>query len=389
MKIVLASKKECTGCSACMSICPHNAIRMTSDPEGFLVPVIDSACCTQCGLCVKTCPVINSVNSPSVPVSVCAAMHIHDEVRLKSSSGGVFSAIAESILAEGGVVFGAGFDAQFSVRHISVEYVDQLDALQGSKYVQSDLAQAFREVRGFLKAGRCVLFTGTPCQIAGLKRFLGFDISLLTCIDLICYGVPSPLTWRRYLDNLSALPSWVHFRDKRNGWYKSCLTIDFAQAGKSFSEPVCANLYTRAYFSDYGLRRSCYNCKFKQGKAQSDLTIGDFWGVEHIAPELDDNKGISIVVAHTNDGRNVLEHSALKLFSIGQPQATHYNPMYVSSVHAPIFLWRWWFFRHVRKGEFASIFRILKALQRWKRLYHRGKGKLKLILRNRTGGLQS
>lgn len=385
MEIVLAEPKECTGCSACMSICPQNAIRMVSDSEGFLIPVINPDLCTQCGLCVKTCPVINPLPPPSVPVAFFAAMHVNEEVRMKSSSGGVFSALAETILAEGGVVAGAAFDETFRLRHIFVSNVDQLDQLRGSKYVQSDLEQTFREVRDVLRVGRRILFTGTPCQIAGLKRFLGPPNSMLICIELICYGVPSPQTWHRYLENLSVTPRKVLFRDKRNGWHKANITIDSTRAGKSLSEPLSGNLYARAYFSNFGLRHSCYACKFKKGMAQSDLTIGDFWGVEHIAPELDDDKGISVVVAHSDGGLHLLKRSAVKLFPVDQNQALRYNPLYFSSVHRPFQLWRWWFFERVRKGEFSKVARILSAVVRLKGLYHRGKGKLKLILRKYTG----
>lgn len=359
---------------------------MASDAEGFLIPVIDPAQCTQCGLCAKTCPVINPLPPPSLPVAVCASMHTNEAVRMKSSSGGVFSAIAETVLGEGGIVVGAAFDDQLCVCHIAIETLDQLDQLRGSKYVQSDLEQTFKEVRNYLQVGRRVLFTGTPCQTAGLKCFLGTANPLLVCADLICHGVPSPLTWQKFLGTISDIhPRRVFFRDKSKGWHKLCLRIEASIDSLSVVDSFDENAYFGAFLANLGLRYSCYACKFKQGGGHSDLTIGDFWGVEHIAPELDDDKGISVVVAHTDGGLHLLKRSAVKLFPVDQNQALRYNPLYFSSVHRPFQLWRWWFFERVRKGEFASIFRILKALQRWKRLYHRGKGKLKLILRKYTG----
>lgn len=386
MEIVLAEPKECTGCSACMSICPQNAIRMVSDSEGFLIPVINPDLCTQCGLCVKTCPVINPLPPPSVPVAFFAAMHVNEEVRMKSSSGGVFSALAETILAEGGVVAGAAFDETFRLRHIFVSNVDQLDQLRGSKYVQSDLEQTFREVRDVLRVGRRILFTGTPCQIAGLKRFLGTANPLLVCADLICHGVPSPLTWQKFLGTISDIhPRRVFFRDKSKGWHKLCLRIEASIDSLSVVDSFDENAYFGAFLANLGLRYSCYACKFKQGGGHSDLTIGDFWGVEHIAPELDDDKGISVVVAHSDGGLHLLKRSAVKLFPVDQNQALRYNPLYFSSVHRPFQLWRWWFFERVRKGEFSKVARILSAVVRLKGLYHRGKGKLKLILRKYTG----
>jgi len=177
----------------------------------------------------------------------------------------------------------------------------------------------------------------------------------------------------------------VLFRDKSKGWHTLWFCIESARNGASVVESFVDNPYCRAFLTNVGLRRSCYACKFKGGIAQSDLTIGDFWGVEHIAPELDDDKGVSIVVAHSDDGLGLLKCSAVKLFSVDQTQAMRYNPLYLSSVNRPFQLWRWWFFGRVRKDEFSSVGMMLNTVQRWKHFYHRGRGKTKLIFRRFTG----
>lgn len=376
-KIQIACAKDCTGCTACVSVCPRAAIRMSTDSEGFPCPDIDCRLCTQCGLCVQACPVIDSMRPPHIPLAVYAAINKNETVRLKSSSGGVFSALAEKILADGGVVFGSAFDDAFRVRHIAIDNANRLDALRGSKYVQSDLGQTFKDVSKHTGTGVQVLFTGTPCQVAGLKRYLGDDCRRLICVSLVCYGVPSPLIWRRYLESLHVHPRNICFRDKTHGWRTPWFRIESTMANESFAEPMSANPYILSFFSNLGLRHSCYRCRFKQGRGYPDLTIGDFWGVETIAPELDDDKGTSIVIAHTGAGVDLLKQSNLMIFPVDETIAMRSNPFYQASIKSPFRLSRWLFFRQVRGGKVILIFRVLKTIQQCKFFYYQGNGIVK------------
>ena len=380
-EIVLADANYCTGCTACSSICPCDAIAMNQNSEGFFRPVINADRCTRCGLCVKTCPAINSVLPPSAPVAVCAAMHADEEIRLKSSSGGIFSALAETTLAEGGVVFGAAFDEAFRVHHISVSNVDQLDQLRGSKYVQSDLEQIFKEVRDFLQIGRRVLFTGTPCQIAGLKRFLGTADSLLVCVDLICHGVPSPLTWKAYLKMLPVnLMKRVSFRDKRKGWHAPWIRIESSSGTDVVYQPFGDNSFGRAFLWNFGLGLSCYDCQFKNGKSGSDLTMGDFWGVGSVAPHLDDDKGVSILFVHSRKGQELIARSRLRCTPVEATSAAK-NNCYLKSVAQPRRPSRQWFFREVSGGNLRYAAWVIGFVLWISRFLARAKGKVRKIFR--------
>ena len=197
--IAIKEKHNCCGCSACVQVCPKQCIRMYADNEGFLYPQVNSTICIDCGLCEKVCPVINQ-NKPNVPLSVYAAKNINEEVRIKSSSGGIFTLLAEQIISEGGVVFGARFNENWEVVHDYTETIDGLESFRGSKYVQSSISDNFKVAKQFLKEGRKVLFSGTPCQIAGLKKFLQKEYENLLTMEVVCHGVPSPMVWRDYID---------------------------------------------------------------------------------------------------------------------------------------------------------------------------------------------
>lgn len=202
--INIIEKKDCCGCSACVSICPKHCITMSLDNEGFLYPQVDNESCIDCGLCEKVCLVLNQ-GKECKPFQVYAAKNINEEIRMKSSSGGIFTLLAEQILHEGGVVFGARFNADWEVIHDYTETKEGLAAFRGSKYVQSRLGDSFCQAEHFLRQGRKVMFTGTPCQIAGLKLFLRKTYDNLLTVDFICHGVPSPGVWKKYLEELIAL----------------------------------------------------------------------------------------------------------------------------------------------------------------------------------------
>lgn len=321
--IVIKDKAECCGCSACKQICPRQCIAMRKDAEGFLYPEVEVANCIECGMCEEVCPVIHP-HEARIPTAVYAAINRDERAREASSSGGIFPLLAEGILAEGGVVFGAAFNADKNVVHGYAEEPEGVAAFRGSKYVQSDIGDSFLKAESFLKAGRKVLFTGTPCQVAGLKRFLRKEYANLLAVDIACHGVPSPTIWQSYLtefiekNNIQVdgedCPSTgkgrqcvrsISFRDKSKGWNRYSLAISLSSGKGGVDEEVryikedtFTNPYLRGFGRDLFLRPSCYHCPAKKLRSESDLTIGDYWGVERIFPTLSDDKGISFLFVH-------------------------------------------------------------------------------------------
>lgn len=327
--IELRHKADCSGCSACEAVCPVGCIRMKSDREGFAYPAVDKSRCIHCGLCEKVCPFINSKRIEQ-DVRCYAMRHADEAIREKSSSGGAFSYFAETVLRNGGVVFGARFDDQWRVRHDYTETVAGLDPFRGSKYVQSDMSGVMPKVREFLDSGRQVLFCGTPCQVTGLKNYLRKPYDNLLTIDFICHGVPSPKVWAKYLDEVvarqcdqkntvSLLPihtfpesdthpvrvavEGVNFREKSCGWKKYSFALSLSEAtaeGKknsvSLSYSAWNNDFMKSFLHDLALRPSCYSCKMRKQRSKSDITIADFWCCDRVLPELDDDKGVSAVI---------------------------------------------------------------------------------------------
>ena len=336
--IEIVDKRRCSGCTACLSVCPKGCISMQEDEEGFLYPIVDDAVCIQCGKCVKVCPYSHSefANKPEEEeLALCyAAYNKNDEVRYQSSSGGMFRASADKIIADGGVVFGAAFDKDFLVEHTYAETLEGLLPLMGSKYLQSRMGNSFSEVKRFLKEGRKVLFTGCGCQIAGLKRFLNHDDRNLVCVDLICHGVHSPRIWQSYLYSLFSddKVEYVNFRDKRTGQDNSSVVI------KGLKSQVCEKKKDFLYFKSwqYGLftRPSCEVCPFKSDNRVSDITISDCWGFRKIAPELYDDKGLSSVVIHTDKGKLLFDAVASQLVfkETLLDDVKQYNSDYIRSI---------------------------------------------------------
>ena len=307
----IIEKKRCSGCTACVAVCPKQCITMQADEEGFLYPVVNTTRCIQCSKCVKVCPYTDSefTNKPEKEeLSVCyAAYNKNEEIRYKSASGGMFRVFADQIIAEGGVVFGATFDKDFTVEHTYTETLEGLTAFMGSKYLQSRMEDSFIQVKRFLREGRKVLFTGCACQIAGLKRYLKKDDANLICIDLICYGVDSPQIWLDYLHSLFPDESVksVNFRDKVTGQDNSSVCII------SSKSMFCERGRNSVYFKNwqYGMftRPSCEICPFKSDNRVSDITIGDCWGFKKIAPEMYDDKGLSSMVVHSEKGKTLFD----------------------------------------------------------------------------------
>ncbi len=304
---LLAERRRCTGCGACANACRHGALRMEEDEEGFAYPRIDAAACVNCLACERACPADRVEASETLPaafyafakdVGVCAA----------SSSGGVFTLLAEEILRRGGAVCGVGFDESFRVCHRWIEDAEELSALRTSKYVQSDTGDTYRRAEELLRAGRTVLFSGTPCQVAALRQHLGRDYEKLFTQDIICHGVPSPGVWKRYLEQVHGgkrLTS-VSFRDKTAGWNDFSMKISYAD-GTVYRELATKDPFERAFLANLTLRPSCYQCQYKTMSRVSDLTLADYWGVELVHPELKEQQGVSLVLLHSEKGRELFE----------------------------------------------------------------------------------
>ncbi len=339
--INIQDKKDCCGCNACVQRCPKQSITMQKDSESFLYPNVDEETCINCGLCEKVCPVINQ-SKARLPIEVYAAKNPDEEIRMQSSSGGVFTMLAERVIDNGGVVFGAAFNENWEVEHQYTETKDGLIAFRGSKYVQSRIGETFKLAEAFLKQGREVLFSGTPCQIAALRLFLRREYENLLTVDFICHGVPSPGVFRTYLkeekqkfarwcekntvslcpthsvskrdslnedDNAVKIES-ISFRDKRLGWKKYSFALVLSKAlaagernSVSLSDSLRENPFLRGFLADLYLRPSCHACPTKELKSGSDITIGDYWRIHELMPELDDDKGISAILVNTNKGK--------------------------------------------------------------------------------------
>lgn len=336
--IQIKEKEKCCGCGACVQICPKQCIKMVEDSEGFLYPEVDLVDCIGCSLCVKSCLVANQ-GSRRDPLFVYAAKNRDEEIRYRSSSGGVFSLFAEKIIGEGGIVFGARFDDSWKVVHDCTGSLEGLQAFRGSKYVQSEIGDSFKSAKQFLAGGRQVLFTGTSCQIAGLRRFLGKEYDNLLTIEVACHGVPSPKIWREYLGHkcaggVSGIKE-ITLRDKITGWKN--YSVRYTYGNGSELMPARKDIFMVGFLKDLYLRPSCYSCAAKEGKSGADIIIADYWGIEKTAPHLDDDKGVGLVMIYTDKGKRyydeisggaVCEESAYS-------DAVCENPCIVRSVAVP------------------------------------------------------
>lgn len=345
----LVDKDKCCGCSACISVCPKGCISMSEDKEGFLYPVVDSVQCIDCGLCEKVCPVLHPLKNESEPL-VYAAINNDESIRMQSSSGGIFTLLAESVIDNGGVVFGACFDRDWNVVHDYTETKEGLARFRGSKYVQSNVGNSFSQVKIFLDAGREVLFSGTPCQVAGLKNYLRKPYPNLLTVDLVCHGVPSPEVWRKYLQetvckeygikknkstvNLCDYIFDIKFRAKDKGWKKYSFKIEYKD-GRIEINPFYENPYMNIFLSNLSLRPSCYVCPAKLNNVQSDITLADFWGVNKIDPNIDDDKGCGLLFLNNKEKIGLLYSLQCMLFNQSLDNVSKYNPSILYSVNKP------------------------------------------------------
>lgn len=297
-------EEDCCSCSACANRCPVNAITMQENKEGFLHPVINEDACVDCGQCLKVCPSLNEKKENFLDPK-CYAVAAQDEIRANSSSGGLFTILAEYIIKQGGIVCGAAFDEKWNVHHILVDKLEDLNKLKGSKYVQSAIENTYSEIQRLLNNGKKVLFSGTPCQVAGLYTFLGKDYSNLLTMDILCHGAPSRSVWQKYLHEAFDFTKIknVNFRDKSQiGWSCSHSTITLDN-----NQKVVSDEYTKLFHQSMILNKACQNCKYSKLPRPADITGGDWWGISKYKEGLNDGKGLSFVLVNTSKGEDIFK----------------------------------------------------------------------------------
>lgn len=330
---------------------------MKPDREGFLQPHVDSSRCIECGMCSKICPELSGWHKNRAAPE-CFAFKTRDRELLRaSSSGGAFTCIALPIIQAGGAVFGCVMEKpDFVAHHVMAETETEVAAMRGSKYVQSDIQDAFIKCKAELENGRQVLFSGTSCQIAGLKAFLCKGYPNLLTVDFICHGVPSPAVWQCYKEQCEKVVrsslNKVSFRNKHYSWKKFSLALTYDNPRLNSVNHLGADLYLRAFIGNYCLRKCCYTCAFKPGQgAVSDITIADFWGIEEVQSDFFDELGVSAVILHTSEGKLAFEKSRTnaETLSVALDDITLHNPSYFKGVAIPpgrdLFMRH---FRHVR-----------------------------------------
>ena len=347
--VTLAQHDLCSGCSACFAACPKHAIAMVPDQHGALYPKINPEKCVACHICEKACYIQNQYSLIQDENPLCYAAYSLDEsLRMASSSGGIFSELANLILEQNGLIFGCVFDGpECNVIHISVDKKEDLAKMRGSKYVQSDLQNTFIEGKRALDTGRKVLFSGTPCQIAGLNRFLAKDYPNLITVEVICHGAPVPGVWKKYLHDfrkqykMDKINS-IFFRNKDNGWKRfrmyTCGSAHGSDTAIKISRFMWDDSFMRAFLLDYSLRLSCYNCKAKSGASCADITLGDFWGIEHGYINFpNDDKGISAVILHSEKGKHLFQscNERIRYCNVSLQNIIRGNPAYIHSAVMP------------------------------------------------------
>lgn len=309
----IIEKDDCCGCGACAWACPRHCIKMVADAEGFLYPDINQDDCIDCHICQKTCPGrhADEIRHGGNGQEIIAATNQDPALLNKSSSGGVFLELCTYVIAQGRMVAGAIYDDEMTIRHVLRERMEDCLAFAGSKYAQSSLGDIFSEIKETLKTGRLVLFSGTPCQIAGLRRYLKKSHpNLLTC-DLVCHGVASPLAFEGYVKWLEGYQkkriASICMKDKTHGWLNPQIRVEFSN-GKELNGSDETQVWQRAYNSALYMRPSCYRCPYTSFQRTGDISLGDFWAVQNIKPDIFNPNGVSLVLLNTEMGREVFSH---------------------------------------------------------------------------------
>ena len=374
--IDIKNEEDCCGCAACMQRCPKQCITMQSNEKGFLYPLVNTTQCINCGLCEKVCPIINQ-SEPHEPIEIFAAKNKDEEIRRQSSSGGVFTMLAEETIKKGGVVFGVKFNKKWQPEFDFTETIEGITPFRGSKYIQAIVGNAYIKAEEFLKVGREVLFSGTPCQIAGLKKYLRKEYENILYVSIACHGVPSPLVWEEYLNfkgiNIADIAS-VSMRNKEFGWRNYQLYIESKSGHCLCKEKKYECSYLHGFIRSLYLRPSCYACKFKEGRCGCDLLIADFWGIEDVIPLYNDDKGTSLIVTYSTKALDIAKSMNFP-YTINKEQAFNKNHCIIHSTpkneYSPIF-WDLW-----KKEKYNANNKLLKQFRTTK--YKRIINKIKSI----------
>lgn len=327
---------KCTGCRACVQACPMQCVKMEMDERGFHYPVIDHDVCISCNRCHKICPVLQDRQKQITYPDAFVGYAKQKEIVNNSSSGGIFSLLAETILEEGGTVFGAAMAADMHVNHIMVRKKSDLEKLRGSKYIQSNIMNTYQLAKNELEAKRKVLFSGTPCQISGLKSYLGKQYDNLLTVDVICHGVPSEKVWSRYLaeqmETLGSKISSVIFRKKTNGWKNYGIYLQADNTSKLLI-PHKTDLFFKTYLNNICLRPSCYQCQYKGTEPVSEITLGDAWNIESFAHEMYNEDGVSLIFVNNLLGAEYFQKTKKRMVyaSVPAQAAISGNPAYSKS----------------------------------------------------------
>lgn len=351
-------KENCCGCSACIHACPKHCISFETDEEGFAYPEIERSSCVQCGLCKKVCPFQIGGSAKRFIPEAYGIKALDSNILKESSSGGAFTLLAEKIIEKKGIVYGAAmkFDMK-GTHHIRVSSLQNLYLLRGSKYLQSEMGDCFKMVKEDLDHGRVVLFSGVPCQINGLRLYLNKSYDKLFCLEIICHGVPSPLLWRKYVQQIETQYKSkvlkVNFRNKKFGWNQFGLSFD----GENISQyrSLEQDSYLQIFLKNYCLRPSCYSCSPKTIESMADITIADFWGVRKILPKLDDDRGTSLVLIQSDKGKELFEEvkDLMVYYAVDFKEAIQSNPAYYQSAVRP--LEREYFFKELELCGYKAV----------------------------------
>ena len=308
--INIADKAKCTGCTACYNICSHKAISMQFDENGQIYPVVNHELCVDCGLCEKVCPLLHQeripLNIDIEKLEVKAVFNKDEEVRRRSTSGGVFSLLSDYVISLGGIVCASRFDEHFHIHHSFFEIIEDIDPFRGSKYAQSDLSDVFSQIKSYLKQ-RLVLFVGTPCQVAGLKSFLLKEYDNLITCDFICMSISSGKMWDEYITDYQKKykVKRIFFKDKLIGWHKTDWRMLIEDEDGEHRMKGMQNPFFSSYLRHLSARPSCFTCAFRQCRHVSDITLADCWGIDNVYPDFDDNKGCTTLIIQSEKGYHI------------------------------------------------------------------------------------